>query len=189
MKSLLGVLVLATLSGCVTTPESGLVIQVKKDKVVEQLDENLSSIASHNIEMREMAEVERLTEKTKFKILEAAAKQGGNLSVAGALLHLDTYKKNLRKIVDAINIERKLLGRAHQDYQVYQRLSAEIASYLAKIGRITPDQLRAFGDGLTGDTDKIISNVAAARAEEIKAREALVRLREREKALEEKEEE
>ena len=175
-------LLLACLMGCQTTPESGLVIQANQDKVVKQFDLNMTDIASYNIEMREMAEVERITEKTKFEILKAAAKQEGKLSAGAALGHLTTFKKNLRKAVDACNAERSALGRARQDYQVYTRLSAEIASYLAKIGKITPEQLRAFGNGLEADADKVISSVAEARRKELEDRQKALELRERERA-------
>jgi hypothetical protein len=163
-------------------------MQVKKDKVVKQFDQNMTDIASYNIDMRELAEVERIMEKTKFEVLMAAAKQEGQLSAGAVLLHLHTFQKNIRKAVDACNAERRVLGMARQDYQVYTRLSAEIASYLAKIGKITPEQLRAFGDGLEGDADRIITSVAAARAAELAAREKAIGLRERERALEEGEE-
>lgn len=182
MRLVAVLLVGALLVGCQTTPESGLVLQVKKDKVVKQFDANMTDIASYNIDMRELAEVERIKEKTKFEILKAAAQQDGKLSAGAALLHLDTFQKNIRKIVDACNVERKVLGKARQDYQVYTRLSAEIASYLAKIGKITPEQLRAFGEGLESDADRVINSIAEARAEELRAREKAVELRERERA-------
>jgi hypothetical protein len=163
-------------------------MQVKKDKVIKQFDKNMTDIASYNIDMRELAEIERIKEKTKFAILHAAAQQEGKLSAGAALLHLDTFQKNIRKAVDACNAERKVLGLARADYASYVRLSAEIAAYLAKIGKISPEQLRAFGEGLEADADRVISSVAEARRKELEDREKLIELRERERELAEEEE-
>ncbi len=166
-------LVVALAVGGCATPESGLILQAQKDKTVKQLKDNLVNLASANIQARELIEMERLTEKTKYTILKAAAQQQGKLSAGAAIGFMMGYRDGMEKIIDRTNVEREMLGKAKVDYQVYKRLSSEVARYLAKIGRITPEQLKAFGESMTGgEAEEVLSNVVEERKKRLEAKAA-----------------
>lgn len=157
------ILALLLLVGCASAPESSLIMEKKREKAHDQMVTNISNVASANITGREREGFKRILAETKIEILTTAQKQDGKLSTGYVMGTLEEFQDNVRELMAVINIERELLGKARLDDVVYKQLSAEIFDYLSKLGRITPDQIRQFHEGVSVGGDEFIKDMEDAR--------------------------